>query len=439
MFKFTGWRAFLALWSGQAVSLVGSGLFAFAVGVWVYQRTQSATMFALILFFDMLPAVLAAPYAGVVADRMNRRTLMILGNLGAALSALLVALVAAVDPPNSQLWLLFPPLVLGGVAASFHGAAYEASLSLLVEEKHLGRANGLIQLSMGLGEILAPAIAGVLFVLVQVWALILFDVASFLVATLALLVIRIPSTHEPIGAVASGAEKRSLRDDLLYGLRYLRPRHGLLALLWIFALLNLFISVAMGAVTPMVLGFTDARGLGLIAAMGGAGLIAGGLLMTVWGGLKRRITMLLAGLLAAGFFVILYGIRPSVPLIAVGAFGTFFTVAVANAASGAIWQSQVAPQAQGRVFAVRRIVAQLSAPLGLLIVGPLIDGVFRHLLDDSGSGLFGSGSARGIGVLFVAMGVIVIVISVVAWTRPAVRGVETDAVPEPEPQPSPAT
>ncbi|GAA2356676.1 hypothetical protein Cme02nite_50050 [Catellatospora methionotrophica] len=427
MSKLTGWRAFTALWGGQTVSMIGSGLFAFAVGVWVYQRTGSATMFSLILFFDMMPGILIAPYAGVVADRVNRRTLMLLANTGCAISSLLVAAIALADPSPSWLWLLYPALILGGVSASFHGAAYEASFALLVEERHLGRANGLMQFGYGVAEVAAPLAAGILLLYMDIWTLILFDVLTFVVANIALLLLAIPrpdpedGQDEPTGR---------LREDLTYGLRFLRRRPGLLMLLGLFAMLNFLASLAVVAVTPLVLSFGDEAALGTVTALGGAGIIVGGLLMTAWGGTRRRIVGLLAATALAGVFLALYGVRPSVLLVAVGAFGFFFSLPIINASSGAIWQASVPPAVQGRVFAVRRILAQASGPIAFIVGGLAIDRWLSPLLAEPGGAadvlgpVFGTGTGRGIGLLFVAMGALMIVVAALGAASPALRGVE---------------
>lgn len=434
MKSLTGWRAFLTLWGGQTVSMIGSGLFAFAIGVWVYQRTGSATLFGLILFFDMMPGILAAPYAGVVADRMNRRTLMLLGDTGAAISSLAVAAIAFVDDDASHVWLMFLPLAFGGVAAAFHGAAFEASFALLVEEKHLGRANGLMQLSFGLAEVLAPLLGGVLMVTFDLWTVILADVATFLVSLAALSLIRIPDA-EPVVEEEEEEAGVGLRREVTYGLRYIRRRSGLVVLLLIFSGLNFAANLMFVGITPMVLSFANAAALGTIAALGGAGMIVGGLLMGVWGGTKRKVVGLLGGAALVGVFAIVYGLRPSIVLAGIGAFGFFFFLPVINASSAAIWQAKVAPGAQGRVFAVRRVIAQASAPIAFLVGGFVIDRLFRDLLSPPGrladvlGPVFGTGEGRGIGVLFALVGMGMIGLALLGWLNPSLRSIEDEEPP----------
>jgi MFS family permease len=447
MEKLTGWRGFLAVWAGQAVSRVGTGMYAFGVGVFVYQRTQSATLFGLILFFEMLPGVLIAPYAGVVADRVNRRTIMLFGNAGMIGGALVVILATMHDQVN--VWMLYPALVITSVAAAFHAAAYESSIVLLMPESRWNRANGLIQLGEAIANVSAPLAAGALLIVLHIWGLILLDIATFGVAFLALLVLKMPD-------VASGAAKQQgdaelappkplLRDDLRYGWRFLRASSGLPTLLTLTSMLNFFVNIAVVGATPLILSFTDPATFGVIAAAGGAGMVAGGLVMVAWKGPAKRVPLLLTGLCGTGIFIGLYGVRPSVVLVAAAQFGFFFCLPIVNAMGAGIWQRRVPADAQGRVFAVRRMLVTVMVPIAILVAGPLIDHVFKPLLTEHGSlaGVFGpilgTGPGRGIGLLFVLLGAAMFATSLIAATNPRLRAVEdtepavAPAPPVPEP------
>ncbi|NUT04936.1 MAG: MFS transporter, partial [Hamadaea sp.] len=307
---------------------------------------------------------------------------------------------------------------------------------------HLGRANGLMQFGYGVAEVGAPLAAGVLLLYMQIWTLILVDVLTFVVANVTLLLLSIPRT-----AADSGEDEPTgrLREDLTYGLRFLRAKPGLLMLLVLFATLNFLASLAVVAVTPMVLSFGDEAALGTVTAVGGAGIIVGGLLMTAWGGTRRRVVGLLAATAVAGLFLALYGVRPSVLLVAFGAFGFFFCLPIINASSGAIWQASVPPAVQGRVFAVRRVLAQASGPIAFIVGGLVIDRWLSPLLAEPGGArdvfgpVFGTGQGRGIGLLFVAMGVLMVVVAAVGAASPALRGAEAASGGADEPTPAAVT
>jgi MFS family permease len=321
MKRLSGWRAFLAVWAGQSVSLVGSGMYAFAVGVFVYERTQSATLFGLILFFEMLPGALIAPYAGVVADRVNRRAVMLFGNAGMIVGALVVLLATAHNRVNVA--ELYPALVIGSVFAQFHAAAYDSSIALMMPESRWNRANGLVQLGEAIANVSAPLAAGTLLILLHIWGLILLDIATFGVAFAALLLIKMPDLPGPADAQADGqaaqddaagqaaaGQRKRLRDDLRYGWRFIRASKGLGAMLATFSLLSFFVNIAVVGATPLVLSFASSAVFGVVAAFGGAGMVVGGLVMVAWKGPARRVPLMLTALCGTGIFIALYGVRP---------------------------------------------------------------------------------------------------------------------------------
>jgi MFS family permease len=453
MHRLTGWRGFLMIWAGQSVSLIGTGMYAFAVGVWVYERTQSATWFGLILFFEMLPGVLIAPWAGVVADRVNRRLIMLVGNAGMIAGALAVLLATMHSQIN--LWLLYPALVIGSVFAQLHAAAYDSCIVLLMPESRWNRANGLVQLGEAIANVSAPLAAGALLIVLHIWGLILLDIATFGVAFVALLVMKMPdvsqqpdaaldATPEP-GATLDGTaddgpegtagpavpgQRRRFRDDLLYGWRFIRGAGGLLPMLIMFSLLSFFVNIAVVGATPLVLSFASSATFGVVAAFGGAGMVAGGLTMVAWKGPKERVPLMLAALLGSGIFIGLYGVRPSPVLVAAGQFGFFFCLPVANSLAAGIWQRRVPADAQGRVFSVRRMLARVSVPIAILIAGPLIDDVFKPLLTRNGrlagslGHLLGTGPGRGIGLMFVLIGLAMVITALAGVVNPRLRAVE---------------
>jgi MFS family permease len=453
MQRLTGWRAFLALWAGQAVSRIGTGMYAFGIGVFVYERTRSATLFGLILFVELLPGILIAPYAGIVADRVNRRKIMIYGNAGMIGGALVV--IVATMHNHVNIAILYPGMVVTSIAAAFHVAAYESSTVLLMPETRLNRANGLVQLGEAIANVSAPLAAGALLLALHIWGLIILDIATYGVALLALLVLNVPdvvTAASPPPDAAGDAEpapaKPPLRDELRYGLRFLRASSGLPTLLTLTSMLNFFVNIAVVAATPLILSFADPAMFGVIAAFGGAGMVAGGLVMVAWKGPARRVPLLLTGLCGTGVFIGLYGVRPSAVLVAAAQFGFFFCLPIVNAMGAGIWQRRVPAEAQGRVFAVRRMLVTILVPVAILIAGPLIDHVFKPIQTGHGTlagAILGTGPGRGIGLLFVLLGLAMLVTSLLAATNPKLRALEsvepaipTQAAPS-EPEAVPAS
>ncbi|NMF64888.1 MFS transporter [Brasilonema octagenarum] len=400
-------RVFTLIWFGQLISLIGSGLTRFALGVWVYQNTGSVTQFALISLFAMLPSILISPVVGVLVDRWNRRSCMILSDAGAGLSTLAIALL--LFSGKLEVWHIYVAVAVSSIFSAFQWPAYAAATTMLVPKQHLGRANGMVQLAEAASRLLSPMLAGALVVTIQIQGVILIDCVSFLFSLVTLLLVRFPKPKTtPEDEVRQSWRLR----EFTYGWTYITARPGLLGLLIFFAVINFFIGVVSVLVTPLVLAFASATVLGTVLSIGGSGMLVGGLVMSAWGGPKKRILSVFGFTLSGGLSILLAGLMPSVPVFFAAAFIYYFGVSMINGCDQAIWQSKVAPAVQGRVFAVRSMLALASLPLAYLIAGPLVDQVFEPLLAVSGplagsiGRIIGVGRGHGIGLLFVVMGML---------------------------------
>jgi MFS family permease len=430
-----GIATFSIVWFGQFVSLVGSGITSFALGVWTFEQTGSVTHFALIGLCAVLPRVVLSPLAGALVDRWDRRRAMILSDLGAGLTTLCLFLLLLAG--QLQIWHIY---LLNGINAAFatlQWPAFLATTTLLVPKQHLGRANGLVQLGGAVSDILAPALAGALVGTLHLRGIILIDFTTFGLAVVTLLLVRFPT---PEAALDGQSATGSLRRDLTFGWTYISSRPGLLGLLVFFAIVSFLWGMVGALITPMILGWTSSDVLGIIIAIAGSGMLVGSLIMSIWGGPKRRIDGVLNFELLGGACFILMGLSPSFWPVAVGAFGAHVTIAIVYGSNQAIWQTKVAPNVQGRVFATQETVARAAAPLAYLLAGPLADRVFDPLLAPAGPlagsvGQFvGIGPGRGIGLIFVLMGIVLMVVTLIGRLNPHIRHVEDelpDAVPAP--------
>ncbi|MFL6203052.1 MAG: MFS transporter [Thermoanaerobaculia bacterium] len=423
--KPSGVRAFGLVWLGQLISLVGSGLTSFALGVWVFQKTGSVTQFAGIAFFGALPGLIVAPMAGVVVDRLDRRTVMLWTNFASGLRTLTVA--ALLWTGHLQVWHIYVAVAVASVFRTFHLPAYIAATTLLVPKKHLARASGMTQFGQAVADTLAPFLAGLLVTFIRIEGVLLIDFATFLFAIITLALVRIP---RPAAGAVRG--KRSMWREAAYGWQFIRDRAGLRGLLNYFAMLNLILSMVSVLIIPLVLSGTNAKVLGRVLMISSAGLLAGSILMSVTGGPRRRIHGVLGFGLLFGIGLAVVGLRPNPWLIAAGLFVTMFGAPVINGASQAIWQAKVPPELQGRVFAVRRMLAQFTAPLGHLAAGPLADRVFGPLLLPGGAlagsvGLvLGIGKGRGIALLFICLAILPMLASLWGYAQPQLRRVDED-------------
>lgn len=417
---------FLIVWIGQLVSVLGSTLTGFAMGIWVFIETGSVTTFALIIVTANVPGLVAAPLAGSVVDRVDRRLVMLVADIAAGVSTGVAATLFLTGA--LEIWHLYPVAAVGAIANAFQEPAYGASVPLLVPKRHLGRANGLVQAGPSLGAVVAPIMAAALVATAGLGVVLIIDLVTFVVAVATLTVVRIPRP-EAIREDEAGA---SLWRSFSFGWNYLRARPGLLGLLGVYAVGNFMLSAVGLLYLPLILAFSTETAYGAVMSVGGAGMLLGSVVMSAWGGPRRRIAGIMGMMGVAGVGVALAGIWESVWLIAVFGSIDMFLAPIINGTSQTLWQTKVAPAVQGRVFAVRRMVAFVIYPVSLLLTGPLADRVFEPALMPDGvlAGsvglILGTGRGRGVGLMIVMAGVGTTLAALWGWRRRSVRSLETE-------------
>jgi MFS family permease len=424
-------RTFLVVWSGQLVSQIGTAMSTFALLIWIYQRTGRATTVALLGFFWFVPVIAIAPLAGVWIDRHDRRRIMLLADTGAAVMTLGVLLLYAGG--RLEVWHLYVAEAISGLCWAFQGPAYTAATTMLLPSRHYARAAGLRSVATFGADAVAPFLAGVAVVALGIAGVLVIDLVTFLVAVATLVTVRIPRPESP---AAQETTRRGFREEMRVGLQYIRARRGLLGLLAIFTGINLFGALTYYAILPpMILARTarDTLALASVQSALGAGAVAGGVLMGVWGGPRRRVHGVLAAA-AISFLVgdLLFATGRTLPVWLVAAFIGSFFVPIIMASDLAIWQSKVPPSLQGRVFSIRSAVRMSTMPLGYLLGGILADGWFEPAMMAGGSltaafgWLTGVGPGAGMGVMFLFTAVAGTVMSLAGYLFRAVRDVESD-------------
>ncbi|QTA91524.1 Major facilitator superfamily transporter [Desulfonema magnum] len=421
-------RDFLLIGGGQIVSLIGSALTGFAMGVWVYEQTGSVTRFSLIYISALLPAILISPLAGALTDRWNRGRVIILSDIGAALSTVVIAILLLNN--RLEIWHICLLNALNSVFRAFQGPAFSAAITLLVPERHLGRANGMTQTGRAIARLLSPVLAGVLLGTIGLYGIIVIDFATFVMALIPLIFVRIPDVTPDPGRKTG---KKSLFHEAMYGWRYITEQSGLFGLLIFFTIANFFAGLAGVLFTPLILSFTSASVLGIILSTGSIGMLAGGLTMSIWGGPKRHIYGIFSSALGIGLCILSAGLHTYAPLFAVAAFFYYFGIPIINSCNHVIFQKKIPPDVQGRAFAMIGAIVGSSLPLAYLVAGPLVDHVFEPLMAPDGllagsmGQLIGTGPGRGIGLMFIIMGGFIILATLAAYSFSSLRGIEGDS------------
>ncbi|MCD1258911.1 amino acid adenylation domain-containing protein [Paenibacillus athensensis] len=398
--------AFFVISIGRLVSMLGSNLLGFALGLWVYQATGSVGDFAIISVFAMVPGLLLLPVAGVIADRYDRRKIMIITEALALVTTVFIGTLYWTD--SLQLWHLCATAVFASMAGTFMGPASQAAVTQLVPKRYLVQANSFNGITGSISGIMAPVLGGVLVVTIGLSGLLMLDIVSFSFCLAAMLVIRFPNR------MFRRAEEPILK-EMLGGWHYIMKRKSLIAMVFFFMITNFFMTLFNVLVTPFVMKFSSADVLGIIYSGWGVGALVGSVLISIWGGFTRRATGMVGSVVLVGLSVAVVGLLQSPVLAFIGMTGFGFALAVLETHWQSIIQTKVGLELQGRVFATNMMLAFIMRPLSFVVAGPLADRWFAPFMSGSSplarllQPLFGSGAGSGIGFLISSIGIILLI------------------------------
>ncbi len=432
--KPTGMLAFLFIWIGQLVSVLASSMSHFGLTIWMYQQTESATAMGLMQVFFITPFLIMSPFAGVMVDRYNRKLMMMVSDLAAIIATGGIFILYALG--MLEFWHLYIAAVLNGIGNTFQWPAYSAAISTMIPKEQLGRANGLMSLMEAGPGVVAPLLAGALLPFIGLTGLLAIDVVTFFFAIGTLLFVHIPQPRK----TEEGQQKSgNIWSEAAYGFTYIFARPSLLGLQIVFFFGNLFSGIGFTLLAPMVLARTGSDSLifGTVQTAGAIGGVFGGILMSAWGGFKRRVHGVLLGWIFSSLsgFVLLgigQGLTLWIPAMVISAL--FFPLV--NASNQAIWQAKVAPDLQGRVFSARRLIAWFAQPISPIIAGTMADFVLEPAMRSDTSamasifgGLVGTGPGAGMGLLLVFCGLSAALVGLSGYFVPAIRNAE-DILPD---------
>ncbi len=417
-------KTFFIVAIGQVISLIGTGLTAFGLGVWVYQRTGSLSTFALIQVSAFLPGILALPISGALADRWDRRKLMIISDTLAACGT--VTLIVLLRANALQLWHIYIICGVASLANAFQRPAYAAAVTQLVPKQYLGHANGIVQLGVAVGDLVSSILGGALLLIIGLNGIVIIDFLAFVFAVSTLLLIRFPDTlffrrEEPFLKEMSG------------GWRYTVKRPGMLAMVLYFMAANYFVSLVTVMTTPFGLSFVNATVLGAVLAANGAGVLVGSIIMSLWGGTRRRANGMIGFGILYGAAVLMMAVRPLPIFLGVGLFGMGVAIALINAHWMALIQTKVGLELQGRVIAINQMVSWAMVPLGFLTSGPLIAYLVKPLLAGRLGQLIGNSEGSALSFAMMIAGIVIALLAVAGYRYPTLRFMEDtlpDAIPD---------
>jgi MFS transporter len=426
-----GMKGLFIIWLGQIVSGIASGITAVALPIWILNFTEgSGTAIGIWEFFFFGSYLLIVQFAGVLIDRYNHKLMMLVYD---TLSLLAIAVLFVLETTGKlELWHLYVAAVVQGIGFAFHSASYSAAITTMVSKKQYVRANGLMALVYDIPEIFAPLLGGILILVIGLGGILAVNLIAFALSIGALLVVEVPSTPHTV----EGERSRSrLFKEVVYGIRYILDRPGLLGIELIFLFGNLFSGIALSAAAlyPMILLRTgnNTEAVGLIQSVGALAVVATGIYLSTWGAIKKPVRAILLGWIISSLFgLTLLGIGQVITVWLIAIVINSILDPVVNVAIETFLQTKVAPDIQGRVFSASDFLAQALIPITPLIAGFLGDQIFEPAMAEGGSlvnlfgWLIGTGPGSGFSLLIFLCGISGLLVGLSGYLVPDIRNVD---------------
>lgn len=406
-------RKFILLWAGELISSIGGGLTSFGLGVYIFQQTGSAASMALVTLLGFLPTLLLSVPAGALADRYDRRLLMMIGDGCSALG--IVYILICMMNGGASLAQICVGVLISAVFSALLEPAFRATITDLLTKEEFSRASGLVSLAGSARYLLSPILAGFLLTVSDVKLLLAIDICTFFLTVVSAAVVR-RSIGKKAAETATGFLV-SIRE----GWRILRARKGVLLLVLVSSAITLFMGMFQILAEPLMLSFTDAKTLGVTETVCASGMLVSGLVLGVRG-IRRHFTGILSASLAlAGLMMIGFGLFENV--LPICAFGFLFFAALpfANNSLDYLTRTHIPDEAQGRVWGLIGFLSQLGYVVAYAVSGVAADALGAWT---------GMGVGRGAALVIQVAGGMMAVIAVGMRFIRSIRQLESDGETE---------
>ena len=407
MKKKSNFGKFIILWIGELISSIGSGLTAFGLGVYIFNKTGSAASMALITLLGFLPSLVLSVPAGVLADRYDRRLLMMIGDGFSAMGVFFILICMLRG--EAKLWQICVGVFISAVFSALLEPSFRATITDLLTEEEFSRASGLVSLAGSARYLFSPVIAGLLLSVSDVMLLLIIDIATFLLTVTGAAVVR-----KGIGVKVS-ENREAFFSSLKTGWKALSEKNGLLFLVAISAGITLFMGMFQILAEPLILAFCDAKTLGIAETVCACGMLASGLILGIKGIKKHYVAFLTIALFMAGIFMFGFGLFENIIPVCIFGFLFFAMLPFANNCLDYLTRTNISADKQGRVWGLIGFISQLGYVVAYTVSGAAADALGK---------IGGRGVGRGAALVIIAAGICMSAVSIVIFFPKSIRALE---------------
>jgi len=414
---------FLLIWFGQFISMIGSGLTIFALGVFVYQQTHAVSSYTSILLCVFLPPFILRPFGGILADRYDRRLMMLIGDLGATLGLLFIFFIMLKG--DIQLWQIYLGIAISSIFSAFQDPAYKASVTDLLSEAQYAKASGLVQLASSAQHLISPFLAGILLTIMDIKFIFMIDISTFLIASAIIIWIR-----KTLGITKTEKSKQNFIADFKEGITEFSKNKGVVWLVGIIMIVLFFVGLLQALFLPLLLSLTSPKIAGITQSISASGMLIGSLFIGLFGSKNKQVKVLSISLFLAGLFFANLGLSTSIIFIIIVGFMFFAALPFVNTSIEVLIRISIDNKKQGRVWSIISTITYLGSVVAFVVAGFLADKVFNPLLEVNGKlagtvgSIIGVGEGRGIGLMLIISGIMISFISLLILKNKFIRNLE---------------
>lgn len=378
----------MLLWAGEFISAIGGGLTSFGLSVYVFRQTGSAASMGLVTLLAFLPTLLLSVPAGVLADKYDRRLLMMIGDGFSALG--IVYLLICMLQGEAKLYQICIGVFVSAVFSSLLEPSYRATVTDLLTKEEYSKASGLVSIAGSARYLISPVLAGILLAVSDIKLLFVIDISTFILTVISTAVVR-------KGIATKETENQSgFFQSLTEGWRAIADRRGVLLLILVSSVMTCFMGAIQILSEPLILDFADSTTLGIAQTVCACGMLVSGLFLGMRGIKKGYVKVLAISLFLTGITMIGFGIRENIYIICLFGFLFFATLPFANNCLDYLVRTNIPDELQGRAWGVIGLLSQIGYVVAYGLAGVAADGIASKLQIGVGRGAAGVVMTAGV-------------------------------------------
>lgn len=421
--KEDGFKKFLIIWMGELISNIGSGMTAFGLGVYVWQLTHSAVDVSMVEMAALLPMILLSPAAGVLADRYDRRLLMILGDIVSSFG--LIVMLVLMDKGHIQVWQICLCVGFSSAFVALLDPAYKATITDLLTEDEYAKASGMMSIASSSKFLISPIIGGLILAAYGMEVILTIDILTFVVTVVAIF-----SISKSLAVKSQVKKEMNFFKDLKEGWLIILEAKGVMLLIVLVDLLMFYMGFIQVLSKPMILSFTSEKTTGILQTVVACGMMVSSIM--IGGGILKRkyVNVMVVSFIISGISMVGFGATTSMTVIIISGFLFFASLPYATTSIDVLIRKSIDNEKQGRAWGLISLISQLGYVIAYVLAGVLADYVFNPALIDGGvladtvGKIIGTGETRGIGFLIILAGLGLIITALIVSKSKSIREME---------------